>query len=237
MLRFFSVILKNIFNIIFMVPMMAHMAKHPEIYSEDTCYQYAKVIVGKIMKTGRIQTKCYGQDKLPKEGGYMLFPNHQGKFDALGIIYAHEKPCSVVMDEERSHMFIASQFIDLIKGKRLKKNDLRQAIGIIKELTDDTKNGKKYIIFPEGGYCNNFNTLGEFKPGCFKSAMKAKVPIVPVAIIDSYKAFEIMSIGKVVTQVHFLDPIPFAEYDGLTTIEVAQIVKDRINETIRNYVV
>ena len=32
--------------------------------------------------------------------------------------------------------------------------------------------------------------MGYFKPGSFKFAQKAKVPIVPVSIIDSYKIFE-----------------------------------------------
>ena len=41
-----------------------------------------------LMKvTGGIHTKAYGQENLPKEGGYMMYPNHQGKYDALGIVY------------------------------------------------------------------------------------------------------------------------------------------------------
>ena len=113
-----------------------------------------------------------------------MFPNHQGKYDALGIMYAHEDPCSVVIDDAKSHGMLVKQFIDLIQGKRLVKDDLRQSAAIIKELAEETKKGRRFIIFPEGGYYKNHNAVGEFKPGCFKSAVRAKAPIVPVALID-----------------------------------------------------
>ena len=52
---------------------------------------------------------------------------------------SHDKPCSVVIDDAKSHGLLVKQFIDLVQGKRLKKNDTRQSIGIIKELAEDTK--------------------------------------------------------------------------------------------------
>ena len=231
MLRFIQVIVYNLTRI-YMIPKIAYKAKHAEKYSEEECYEYARLAIRRMMKAGHITTKRFGVENLPKEGGYMMFPNHQGKYDALGIMYAHDAPCSVVMDDAKSHQLLVSQFVDLVHGKRLVKNDLRRSVSIIKELAEDTRNGRKFIIFPEGGYCHNHNTLGEFKPGCFKSAMKAKVPIIPVALIDSYKVFEEWSLKKVETQVHFLKAIPFEEYREMTTVEIAALVKERINNKI-----
>ena len=105
---------------------------------------------------------------------------------------------------------------------------MKQSVRIIKELAEETKKGRKFIIFPEGGYFHNHNTVGEFKPGCFKSAMKARVPIVPVALIDSYKVFEEWTLRKVETQVHFLQAISYDEYRGMNTVEIAEMVKNRI---------
>lgn len=76
-----------------------------------------------------------------------MFPNHQGKYDALGIMYGHPLPCSVVMDDARSHMPLVSQFIDLVKGKRIKLHDIRQAARIIHEVSQETAQGRKFIIF------------------------------------------------------------------------------------------
>ena len=227
MIRFIKVILWNLPRI-YMVPKMAYKAKHAQRYSEEECYAYARLAIRRMMRAGRITTKKYGVENLPGEGGYILAPNHQGKYDALGIMISHDTPCSVVIDDAKSHGFLVKQFIDLVQGKRLKKDDTRQSVGIIKEVAEDTKRGRRFIIFPEGGYCHNHNTVGEFKPGCFKSAVKARVPIVPVALIDSYKVFEEWTLRKVETQVHFLKAIPYEEYKGMTTTEIAEMVRDRI---------
>lgn len=55
--------------------------------------------------------------------------------------------------------------------------------------------------------------------------MKAKCSIIPVAIIDSYKAFDAGSTENVCVQIHYLEPIMYDEYKMLKTTEVAEIVK------------
>ena len=95
--------------------------------------------------------------------------------------------------------------------------------------------GRRYIIFPEGGYHGNRNRVLEFLPGAFKYAVRAKSPIVPVALIDSYKPFEVPSLLPVTTQVHFLEPICYDDYKDLSTREIAQLVRTRIMKTIEDY--
>ena len=58
----------------------------------------------------------------------------------------------------------------------------------------------------------------EFKPGCFKVSIKTQTPIVPVALIESYKAWNSSYIRTVTTQVHFLEPIYYEEYKGMKLI-------------------
>lgn len=231
MLRYFKVIVWNLPRI-YMIPRMEYKAVHSDKYTEEECYAYAKLAVRRMMRAGHITTRRFGVENLPKEGGYVMFPNHQGKYDALGIIYVHDKPCSIVIDDAKSHGILVKQFIDLLHGKRMVKNDLRQSASVIKELAEETKNGRRFIIFPEGGYYHNHNTLGKFKPGCFKSAMKARAPIVPVALIDSYKVFEEWTLRKVETQVHFLKAIYYDEYKGMTTTQVADVVREMISNKI-----
>ncbi len=154
---------------------------------------------------------------------------------ALGIISTHKEPCSLVMDEKKSHTILVSEFVDLCQGKRLKKDDVRQALKIINDVAEDVSGGKKYILFPEGGYeFNNKNKVCDFKAGSFKCAVKAKAPIVPVALIDSYKVFNSFYFGKITTQVHYLQPLYYEEYKGMKTQEIAALVKNRIEEKIRN---
>ena len=47
-----------------------------EIINKD--YVYANHIVDLMQKSGHIRTLGFGMEHLPKEGGYMMYPNHQG---------------------------------------------------------------------------------------------------------------------------------------------------------------
>lgn len=230
MVRFYYVILISLPFIIYYLLMAIHYANHREQYDDEQCYDLAQRLIKRFKKNARICTISYGEDNLPDEGGYIMYSNHQGKYDALGIISAHERPCSIVMDEERSQIILAKQFVDLLEGVRMSKTDIKQQVRASIDIRRGVEKGKRYIYFPEGKYDNNRNTLLEFHAGAFKCAKQAKVPIVPVAIYDSHIVFDFNSLRKVTTQVYFLEPIYFEEYEDKSTIEISQMVKDRIEE-------
>lgn len=232
MLRFYYVILISLPFIIYYLFMAEYYVKNRERYDEVQCYDLAKRLIGRFQKNARIRTISYGEDNLPDEGGYIMYSNHQGKYDALGIISAHEKPCSVVMDEVRSRVILADQFVELLEGIRLSRTDFKQQVRSSKAIQNGVEQGKKYIYFPEGKYERNGNKLQEFRPGAFNCAKKAKAPIVPVAIYDSHLPFDFNSLRKVTTQVYFLDPIYYDEYEDKTTQEISEMVKVRIEECL-----
>lgn len=236
MLRFIYVIIMNLFRAPYIIPKMRRESEHPERYTEEERYNLVKYVIRLMKVSGKIHTKAFGTENLPPEGGYIMYPNHQGKYDALGIIYTHKAPCSIVMDKAKSNTILVKEFMDLIQGKRLEKDNVRQAITIINEVANDVIAGKRYILFPEGGYeFNNKNKVTDFKAGSFKSAIKAKAPIVPVALIDSYKVFNSFHLGKITTQVHYLKPILYQEYQNMKTQEIALLVKERIQQVIDVY--
>ena len=230
MIRFYYLIITQFLLIVYYIIKMSHFAKHPEKYSEQRRFHLAMQLIEKIKKKGKITTEVFGTEDLPAEGGYIMYSNHQGKYDALGIMGSHPTPCSVVMDSERAKLPLCNQFIDLVQGKRLDKKDPKQQVRIMMEIAKELKEGRRYLMFPEGGYEDNGNKLQEFRAGSFKCAQKAKCPIVPVAIWDSYKPFGENSLKKVVTQVHFLSAISFEEYAGKSTAEIRDIVKAKIEE-------
>lgn len=209
-----------------------YIERHGERFSEEERYKMARKCIGIMMRKGRIETESFGQEQLPKDGGYVMYSNHQGKYDTLGIMSAHPKPCTIVIDAYRSKLPITDSFIDLVQGSRLDKTDMKKQLGTILQIADEVKNGRRYIIFPEGGYDHNKNELQDFMAGSFKCATKAKAPIVPVAIIDSYKPFGVNSLRRVKTQVHFLAPILYEEYGQMTTAQIAEMVKGRISKVI-----
>ena len=232
MLRFYYVILISLPFIIYYIYMAEHYARNRERYDEEQCYDLARRLVKRFKKNARIRTVSYGEEHLPEEGGYIMYSNHQGRYDALGIISVHDKPCSVVMDEERSRIILANQFVELLEGVRMSRTDFKQQVQSAKEIQNGVEQGKRYIYFPEGKYERNGNNLQEFRPGAFNCAKKAKAPIVPVAIYDSHLPFDFNSIRKVTTQVCFLEPIYYDEYEDKTTQEISDMVRNRIEEQL-----
>ena len=233
MLKLFYVIFMNLHRAPYIIPRMRKEADHPERFSEEQRYSLVQHAIYLMNKTGKINTIATGLENLPKEGGYMMYPNHQGKYDVLGIMYTHESPCSFVMYKRKSHTILVREFCYLVQAKRLEKDNPRQGITIINQVAEEVKAGKKYILFPEGGYrFNNKNHVCDFKAGSFKIALKSHAPIVPIALIDSYKVFNSFHIGPSTTYVHYLKPITYEEYKDMKSQEIAELVKERIEEKI-----
>ncbi|MBR6380387.1 MAG: 1-acyl-sn-glycerol-3-phosphate acyltransferase [Lachnospiraceae bacterium] len=228
MLRFYYVIIISIPFIIYYITKMRFMYRHRNHYTEDQCYRVVRRVCRQVMINARIRTKIFGLENLPEEGGYIMYPNHQGRYDAIGIIYAHKKPLTVVMDATRSRLPLVNEILDLTSGVRLDKSDMRGQVQDMIRIRDEVKRGRRWILFPEGGYFHNRNNVQEFMPGAFKPAMQSKCPVVPVVLIDSYKPFELNSIRKVTTQVHFLEPIQPETYASMNSRELADLVRSRI---------
>lgn len=230
MFRFYYTIVMRIGSIIHFVPKMRKYAKHPEIYSEEDCHALAKVMIAKVAKTARATTSYYGLENLPTDGGYIMYANHQGKYDALGVMGGHPRPCRVLMNLKRSKMPIANEYVSLVRGKRIDHTDLRQQVQCIGEIGEEVREGKIYLIFPEGGYRKRGqdNHMNQFRTGCVRAAVRSGRPIVPVALIDSYKPFGIKGLKPVHTQVHFLPPIPHEEFSQLTPAAISRLLQSRI---------
>ena len=201
-------------------------------YTEEQRYHLLHGMMRRINRAGRVTIDAYGMDKLPKEEGYIMFPNHQGLFDTLALFESHEKPFSAVVKKEMEHVFLVKQIIKLIQAQLMDRDDVRQSLQVIKQVAEEVKAGRRYVIFAEGTRSRNGNELLEFKAGTFKSAMMAKCPIVPVALIDAFKAFDTNSIKKITVKIHYMEPILYEEYKDMKTVEIAAIVKQRIDETI-----
>ena len=82
MVKFLYVIFMNLFRAPYMIPKMRYQANHPEKYSEKKRYNLVCHAITLMKRTGKICTKSYGEENLPREGGYIMYPNHQGKFSS-----------------------------------------------------------------------------------------------------------------------------------------------------------
>lgn len=195
-----------------------------------------KFIDHRANKAGNVEIVASGIENIPKENGFIFYPNHQGMYDVLAIMEVAPVPFSVVAKKEVANIPFLKQIFSCVKAKMMDREDIRQSLQVIMQVAKEVKEGRNYIIFPEGTRSKNGNTVGEFKGGSFKAATKAKCPIVPVALINAFKPFDTNSIEQVKVQVHFLEPLYYEDYKEMKTTEIAQVVQDRIQKMIYDHV-
>jgi len=234
MKRILMMVFRNILLVPYMWCKLCYYASHVEKYTEKQRYDMLKFIVKQANRGGNVHIDVHGQDNIPKEDGFMFFPNHQGLYDVLAIVDAcPDHPFSVVAKQEVKNIQFLKQVFACMKAFTIDRDDVRQSMKVIMAVSEEVKNGRNYLIFPEGTRSKNGNQVGEFKGGSFKAATKAKCPIVPVALIDSFKPFDTKTISQVDVQVHFLKPMLYEEYKDMKTVEIAAEVKRRIEEVIK----
>ncbi len=198
-------------------------------------YDFIREIADKVIKRGNISVECYGLENLPQNQGYLLTPNHQGLFDPIILFYTHKEAYRAVVKEELTHTFVIKNIISMLGYLPIDRSNLRASVKVIREVTKQLKQGINYVIFPEGTRSKQRNQLLEFKGGTFKSGIDAKVPIVPVALIDCYKVFDDNSIKQCCTQVHYLKPLYYDDYKDMSSVEIASLVQSRIEDCIADY--
>ena len=207
-------------------------ASHVDNYTEGERYALLKMIDRRANKGGNITIDAHGVENIPEESGFIFYPNHQGMYDVLAIMAPCPVPFSVVAKKEVGEVPFLKQVFACMKAYAIDRDDVKQAMKVIIQVTKEVKEGRNYLIFAEGTRTKDPNHVHEFKGGSFKSAMKAQCPVVPVALIDAYKPFDTKSIEKVTVQVHFLEPICYEEYKNMKSVELAAEVKSRIEKVI-----
>ncbi len=235
MKRILFMVLRNLIFVPYGWFKLCYYARHVEKYTEEERYAMLKYIDRRANWGGRITIDAHGVENIPEKDGFVFYPNHQGLYDVLAIMEPCPRPFSVVMKKEVANVPFLKQVFACMKAIALDREDVRQAMRVMLEVAEEVKKGRAYLIFPEGTRSKMGNRLLDFKGGSFKCAMKAKCPIVPVALIDSYKSFDTNSIEKLTVQVHYLKPLTYEEYKDMKSTEIAALVKKRIEDTIAQY--
>jgi 1-acyl-sn-glycerol-3-phosphate acyltransferase len=195
-------------------------------------FYWAKKATIAANKAGRVTIEAHGLENLPEEDGFILFPNHQGLYDVLAFLESCPRPFAFIIKKEASNVILLKQVMKALGSLAMDRDDIRQSLQVINTMAEEVKKGRNFLIFPEGTRSRQGNRLIEFKAGSFKSAVKAKCPIVPCAIIDAFVPFDENHTRPVTVKLYYLKPMYYEEYQGMKTVEIAEEVKKRIEKTI-----
>lgn len=204
-------------------------------YNLEESYAVVKMVTKAANRAGKVTIESHGLENIPKENGFIFFPNHQGLFDVLVFLESCPIPFAFVIKKEASNIILLKQVVAALKSISIDREDIRQSMQVINQMAEEVKKGRNFLIFAEGTRSKQGNKLLPFKGGSFKGAVKAKCPIVPCALIDSFKPFDEKSIAPVTVKLVYLPPIYYDEYAGMKTPEIADMVKQRIEATIAEY--
>ena len=232
--RIVLMVLRNLFKVPGLYAKLCRYAKNVDQYPEQERWDHISHILQLAVKSGNLDLTVTGVEHIPAPGnGFMMYANHQGLFDVVAIAATCPTPLGAVLKKELQGIPFIQQVIACTKSYPMDREDVRQSLTVIQNVTEEVKNGRNYIIFPEGTRSKNGNQMGEFHGGSFRCAIKAKCPIIPMALIDSYKVLDQKGSAPLSVQLHYLKPIPYEEFAGMKATEVAAMVKARIDEAIR----
>lgn len=230
--RIVLMVLRNFWRVPKAYWKLCHYAKHTDEYPEEEKYRHIQYILKLAVRSGNIDLQVYGKENIPKENGFLMYGNHQGMFDILAIAASCDNPLAAVLKKELADIPFLKQIKECTKSFPMDREDIKQSMEVILNVIKEVKKGRNYLIFPEGTRSRKGNRMLEFHSGSFKCATKTKCPVVPVALIDSFKVLDQKGCKPVTVQIHYLEPIYYEQYKDMNTTELAEMVRARIWEIV-----
>ena len=232
--RIVLMVMRNIIKVPGMWTKLCRYAKHADNYPEQERWDHIQYILKRAILTGNIDLKVTGIENIPAPdaGGFLMYGNHQGLFDVLALAATSPTPLGAVLKKELQGIPFVQQIVDCTKSYPMDREDVRQSMRVMQDVTKDVQAGRGIVIYPEGTRSKKGNEMLEFHGGSFKCALKAKCPIIPLAYIDSFKVLDQKGSKPVTVQLHYLDPIPYEEYKDMKTGELALYVQGKIQAAI-----
>ena len=194
----------------------------------------ARVWARTLLAASLIRVRVEGADKLDPNGTYVFVSNHQSLMDIPAILAALP----------HQFRFFAKKGLYQIPfvGTHLKRAghlpvDRSSARASLKSMTEGahiiSKRRISVLLFPEGGRAPE--GLREFKEGAVYIAIKAGVPVVPMAIVGMREKLPMGSIhvrsGRVGLRIG--DPIPTAGMHSSDRPELTERLYREIAEMLR----
>jgi 1-acyl-sn-glycerol-3-phosphate acyltransferase len=175
-----------------------------------------------------VKVRVAGMERIP--AGVCLFvANHTSAADAPAVVGAIPRRIAILLKESLfkwpivGQAFLSARFIPVNRGAR------ESALASVEKAIESLKAGQSFLIYPEGTRSPD-GRLQEFKKGAVVMAIKAGVPIVPVACSGAHRVMEKRSLvihpGEIV--VEFLEPIDAAAY----SFEERELLNVRVHDAM-----
>ncbi|MDD4582674.1 MAG: lysophospholipid acyltransferase family protein [Eubacteriales bacterium] len=158
--------------------------------AEQTEIRIAEDIWGKsLCEKAGIRLSVSGLENIP-DGPVVFVSNHQSYWD-IPVFFAAipHKQFGFIAKNDLEKLPAFGSWIYDVRSIFIERDDARASLRAFEEGTELLKRGFSFTIFPEGTRSKG-SQMGEFKKGSLRLATKAGVPVVPITLNGTYKAFE-----------------------------------------------
>ena len=184
----------------------------------------ADLIVSSALPLLRIRVKRSGLEKVPADGRFLLVCNHCNNADPIILLYCLRKfQLAFISKRENRTMFVIGPMMHKLQCQLINRENDREALKTILKCIQILKEDKASIaVFPEGGILSEDGKLHHFRPGVFKIAQKADVPIVVCTLHNTKDVvYNIKHLKPSSVELRVLDVIPAEQLKGVTTVDIA----------------
>lgn len=186
----------------------------------------ARIYIAFVLTVLPVRLHKKGVEKMPGDGRVLLVSNHIDNIDPAIFLHCFpKKQFAFVAKRETRQMFFLNKFMPMLLCPLINRENDREALKTIlrsiKLLKDDIVS---VGIFPEGRICPE-RKLQPLKPGVFKIAQKAGVPIVVCTLQNTQYAIKnALKLKRTDIHMHLLDVISAEEVKTSNTVDIAHKV-------------
>jgi 1-acyl-sn-glycerol-3-phosphate acyltransferase len=175
-----------------------------------------------------VRVEVRGIDRIPP-GTVIFAANHTSSADAPAVVWAIPRRIAILLKRSLFEWPIVGQAFHLAHFVPVDRSNRDSAINSLEKATEALRDGQSFLIYPEGTRSPD-GRLQEFKKGAAVMAIKAGVPIVPVACSGAHRIMEKRKLkitpGKIV--VEFLEPVDAAQYSFEQRETLNQLLHDAL---------
>lgn len=166
-----------------------------------------------------IKVKVFNEERYLDYDQCIFVSNHQAHNDIFILLSALKKQFRFIAKKELFDSPIFKNFMKLSRSYPLDRQDDKASLLVLKQAVKDiNEEGASVVVFPEGTRSHGA-TMGEFKTGLFSMLRRAKAPVVPIYIENSYET------GVKEFRIHIGNPI---DATGMSGADLCQKVVNEL---------
>lgn len=169
----------------------------------------------------RIHTQ--GLEKAPRDGRFLLVCNHIHDVDPV-VIMRHfpRSQLAFIAKREVKKMFVVGNLLHKMLGQFINRENDKEALRTIIQCIQILKDNLASVaVFPEGRIHPD-RKFYPFRPGVFKIAQKANVPVVVCTLTNTHNIIQnFLKFRPTDVTLHLLTVIPAEEVTAVKTVELA----------------